>query len=34
MWQQIFLIFVGLSSGIIIAGGVVGLMIGLSIVPR
>lgn len=26
--------FVGLSSGIIIAGGVVGLMIGLSIVPR
>ena len=34
MWQQIFLIFAGLSSGIIIAGGVVGLMIGLSIVPR
>ena len=34
MWQQIFLSFVGLSSGIIIAGGVVGLMIGLSIVPR
>ena len=26
--------FAGLSSGIIIAGGVVGLMIGLSIVPR
>ena len=34
MWQQIFLIFAGLSSGIIIAGGVVGLMIGLSIIPR
>ena len=34
MWQLIFLIFFGLCSGIVIAGGVVGLMIGLSIVPR
>lgn len=34
MWQQIFLGFLGLCSGLIIAGGVVGLMIGLSIVPR
>ena len=34
MWQQIFLGFLGLCSGIIIAGGAVGLMIGLSIVPR
>lgn len=34
MWQQIFLGFLGLCSGVIIAGGAVGLMIGLSIVPR
>ena len=34
MWQQIFLGFLGLCSGIIIAGGAVGLMIGLSIMPR
>ena len=34
MGQQIFLGFVGLSSGVIIAGGVAGLMIGLSIIPR
>ena len=34
MWQQIFLGFVGICSGVIIAGGAVGLMIGLSIVPR
>lgn len=34
MWQQIFLGFIGLCSGIIIAGGIAGLMIGLSIVPR
>ena len=34
MWQQIFMGFVGLCSGVVIAGGVVGLMIGLSIVPR
>lgn len=34
MWQQIFLAFIGLSAGIIIAGGVVGLLIGLSIIPR
>ena len=34
MWQLIFLIFFGLCSGIVIAGGVTGLMIGLSIVPR
>lgn len=34
MFQQIFLCFIGLCSGIIIAGGVAGLMIGLSIVPR
>ena len=32
MWQQIFLGFVGICSGVIIAGGAVGLMIGLSIV--
>lgn len=34
MWQQLFLAFLGLCSGIIIAGGTVGLMIGLSIIPR
>lgn len=34
MWQQLFLAFLGLCSGMIIAGGVVGLMIGLSIIPR
>lgn len=34
MLQQIFLCFLGLCSGVIIAGGVAGLMIGLSIVPR
>lgn len=34
MWQQIFLSFAGLTSGLIIAGGLVGLLIGLSIVPR
>lgn len=34
MWQQIFLGIVGLSSGIVIASGVAGLLIGLSIVPR
>ena len=34
MWQLIFFIFFGLCSGIVIAGGVAGLMIGLSIVPR
>ena len=31
MWQQIFLGFAGICSGVIIAGGAVGLMIGLSI---
>ena len=34
MIQQVFLSIVGFCSGIIIAGGVVGLLIGLSIVPR
>ena len=34
MLQQIFLSVIGFCSGIIIAGGVVGLLIGLSIVPR
>lgn len=34
MWKQIFLIFLGLSSGAVIAGGVTGLLIGLAIVPR
>ena len=34
MLQQLFLIITGFCSGIIIAGGVVGLLIGLSIVPR
>ncbi len=34
MWQQIFLGFLGLCAGVIVAGGLVGLLIGLSIVPR
>jgi stage V sporulation protein AB len=34
MLQQIFLGILGLCSGIVIAGGTVGLLIGLSIVPR
>ena len=34
MLQQIFLGFTGLCSGFIIAGGLTGLMIGLSIIPR
>jgi len=34
MWQQIFLGVLGFSAGMIIAGGVVGLLIGLSITPR
>ena len=34
MWQQIFLGILGLCAGIVIAGGVAGLLIGLSIVPR
>lgn len=34
MLQQIFLSILGFCSGVIIAGGVVGLLIGLSIVPR
>ncbi|HIZ21784.1 MAG TPA: stage V sporulation protein AB [Candidatus Blautia faecigallinarum] len=34
MWQQIFLGFTGLCAGVIISGGLAGLMIGLSIIPR
>lgn len=34
MWQQILLAVIGFCAGAIIAGGVVGLLIGLSIVPR
>lgn len=34
MWQQIFLGFTGICAGLIISGGVVGLLIGLSIIPR
>ena len=34
MWQQLFLGFVGFSAGFIVAGGVVGLLIGLSVIPR
>lgn len=34
MLYYLFLGFVGLCSGVIIAGGLAGLMIGLSIVPR
>ena len=34
MLEQIFLGFTGLCFGFIIAGGLTGLMIGLSIIPR
>lgn len=34
MLQQFFLCVIGFCAGVIIAGGVVGLLIGLSIVPR
>ena len=34
MWQYIFLSFLGLCSGAVIASGVAGLLIGLSIIPR
>lgn len=34
MWQQFFLAFLGLSAGVIVAGGAAGLLIGLSIIPR
>ena len=34
MWQQIFLCFLGLVSGTLIAGGIVGLLVGLAIIPR
>ncbi|MGI6070481.1 MAG: stage V sporulation protein AB [Blautia sp.] len=34
MWEQIFLGFVGLCAGGVVASGLVGLLIGLSIVPR
>lgn len=34
MLSQILLVFIGLSSGIIIASGITGLIIGLSIIPR
>ena len=34
MFQQIFLAVIGFCAGVIIAGGVVGLLIGLSTVPR
>ena len=34
MWQQIFLGLLGFCAGVIIAGGITGLLIGLSIVPR
>ena len=34
MFQQAFLCFTGFCAGIIVAGGVSGLLIGLSIVPR
>lgn len=34
MLQQIFLCFTGFCAGMIVAGGVSGLLIGLSIVPR
>ena len=34
MLQQFFLVVIGFCAGVIIAGGVVGLLIGLSIVPR
>lgn len=34
MWVQIFLGFVGLCAGAVVASGLVGLLIGLGIVPR
>lgn len=34
MWQQIFLGFIGFCAGAMVAGGVTGLVIGLSIIPR
>lgn len=34
MWQQIFLGFFGLCTGSVVSAGLVGLIIGLSIVPR
>lgn len=34
MWQQFFLGFLGVSSGIIISGGIMGLLIGLSVISR
>ena len=34
MWQQLFLCILGLCSGVVIASGVAGLLIGLSIIPR
>lgn len=34
MWQQIFLGFIGLCAGGMISAGLVGLIIGLSIIPR
>ena len=34
MFQQVLLCFTGFCAGIIVAGGVSGLLIGLSIVPR
>ena len=34
MLQQLILCFTGFCAGIIVAGGVSGLMIGLSIIPR
>ena len=34
MWQHLFIGFIGFSAGFIVAGGVVGLLIGLSVIPR
>ena len=34
MWQQVFLSFIGLCAGWIVASGAVGLLIGLALVPR
>ena len=34
MWKQFFLGFLGFGSGLVVAGGVVGFMIALSIIPR
>lgn len=34
MWEQFFMGFLGFASGVIIAGGEVGLLIGLSVIPR